>query len=81
MELAGDYAGASRVLHQVVDKDPENLEFLLRLGLVETASAKHAANAAEKQAHRDQAEHFLNEVLKRQPDNAIASRALEDVKR
>lgn len=81
MELSGDYAGASRVLHEVVDKDPDNLEFLLRLGLVETERSKHAATAPEKQAAREDAEHFLNEVLKRQPDNAIASRALQDVKR
>jgi tetratricopeptide (TPR) repeat protein len=81
LELGGDYAGASRVLHQVVKQDPENLEFLLRLGLVEVERAQHAASATEKAAARAEAERCLDQVLKRQPDNAIASRALQDVKR
>lgn len=81
LELGGDYAGASRVLHQVVKQDPDNLEFLLRLGLVEAQRVQHAASATEKAAARAEAERCLDEVLKRQPDNAIASRALQDVKR
>lgn len=81
LELTGDYAGASRVLHAVVEKDPENVEFLLRLGLLEAERSKHAAQASEKKAAADEAAHDLEEVLERQPDNAIASRALQDVRR
>jgi tetratricopeptide (TPR) repeat protein len=74
-QLAGDYAAADHTLRQVVDKDPDNVEFTLRLGLVNAERAAHS-HGAEKKTATEEAQKWLRKVLDAQPDNAIASRAL-----
>jgi len=79
-QLEGDYPAAERELRQVVEKDPENVEFTLRLGLLFTEQAQRARRPEDRRAASEEAEVWLLKVLEVQPDNALASRALQQVK-
>jgi tetratricopeptide (TPR) repeat protein len=79
-QLEGDFPAAERELRYVVEKDPENMEFALRLGLLFTEQTMKARKAEERRAASEEAEKWLLKVLKEQPDNALASRALQQVK-
>ncbi len=78
-QLEGDFPAADRELHVVVDKDPDNTEFLLRLGVLHTERFTKAKSADERKQASAEAAKWLAKVLEKQPDNAIASRALETV--
>jgi tetratricopeptide (TPR) repeat protein len=78
-QLEGDWPAADRELHLVVDKDPDNTEFVLRLGVLHTERFTRARTSEERTAASAEAIKWLAKVLERQPDNAIASRALETV--
>ena len=78
-QLEGDWPAADAQLHAVVDKDPENAEFLLRLGVLHTERFTKAKTADERNAASAEAAKWLAKVLEKQPDNTIASRALETV--
>ncbi len=80
LELQGDFAAAERELKVVLEREPENLECLLRLGLLYAARSAQAPSPAERRAAADQATGYLQRVLKLQPENALASRALEQVR-
>lgn len=60
---------------------PDDPEFLLRLGILHMERLKRASTAAEKQSATEQASHWLRETLRIQPDNVLASRALETLNR
>jgi tetratricopeptide (TPR) repeat protein len=77
MELGKDVIGADRELKKALELEPENLEFTARLGLLHAERYRSATKPAEKKAEREQAEKYLQDVLRRQPENAIASRTLE----
>lgn len=79
-QLEGDWPAADRELKAVMDKEPENLEFALRLGVLHTERFTKAKTAAEKEKAAEEAAKWLQQVLDAQPENAIASRALERVK-
>ncbi|NOK17162.1 tetratricopeptide repeat protein [Corallococcus carmarthensis] len=79
-QLEGDYAAAQRELKYVADKDPENTEFALRLGLLYTDEAQKARRPEERQKAVSEAERWLGKVLETQPDNAVASKALQVLK-
>ncbi|WP_075008630.1 tetratricopeptide repeat protein [Stigmatella aurantiaca] len=79
-QLEGDYPAAQRELLRVVDKDPENLEFTLRLGLLFTEQALRARTAESRRTSAAEAETWLLKVLEVQPDNVQASRALQQLK-
>jgi tetratricopeptide (TPR) repeat protein len=79
-QLEGDYPAAERELLQVVEKNPENIEFTLRLGLLYTEQAQRARRPEDRRAASEEAEKWLLKVLEEQPDNALASRALQQVK-
>lgn len=79
-QLEGDYPAAERELRRVVEKDPENLEFVLRLGLLFTEQAQRARTADSRRTASQEAEKWLQKVLEAQPDNALASRALQQLK-
>lgn len=79
-QLLEDWPGAERELKAVVDKDPENLEFQLRLGILNAEHFKKARTADEKKKAASDAEEYLKKVLEAQPDNAIASAALQIVR-
>lgn len=78
-QLEGDWPAADRELHLVVDKDAENAEFMLRLGVLHTERFTRAKTAEERKTASAEAAKWLSKVLEAQPDNAIASRALETV--
>ncbi|SET02950.1 Tfp pilus assembly protein PilF [Stigmatella erecta] len=79
-QLEGDYPAAQRELLRVVEKDPENLEFTLRLGLLFTEQALRARTAESRRTSAGEAEQWLLKVLEAQPDNVQASRALQQLK-
>ncbi|WP_224248987.1 tetratricopeptide repeat protein [Hyalangium gracile] len=79
-QLEGDFPAAERELKRVVEKDPENMEFALRLGLLYTEQALRTRKAEDRRATSEEAEKWLLKVLEEQPDNALASRALQQIK-
>jgi tetratricopeptide (TPR) repeat protein len=79
-QLEGDWPGADRELRRVVDKEPENMEFVLRLGMLHAERYLKARQPAEKKAASEEAAKWLTKVLEAQPENALASRALETIK-
>jgi tetratricopeptide (TPR) repeat protein len=79
-QLEGDYASAERELRRVVEKDPENMEFSLRLGLLFTEQALKASRPEARKKAAGEAERWLSKVLETQPENAVASRALQQLK-
>ena len=79
-QLEGDYAAAERELRHVVEKDPENVEFSLRLGLLFTEQSMKSTKPQARKAAAEEAEKWLSKVLEAQPENAVASRALQSLK-
>jgi len=80
-QLEGDWPAADRELHAVVDKDTEgeNVDFMLRLGVLHTERFTKAKTAEERKAAAAEAQKWLAKVLEKQPENELASRALETV--
>lgn len=79
-QLQGDWPAADRELRRVNEKDPDNVEIWLRLGVLHTERYGKAKAAGEKKAAADEAAKWLEKVLEAQPENALASKALERVK-
>ncbi len=79
-QLEGDWPAAARELKRVVDKDPENMEFVLRLGTLHAEWHLRSKQPTERKAAGDEARKWLTKVLEAQPENALASRALESIK-
>lgn len=79
-QLEKNWPAADRELHLVVDRDTENLEFVLRLGVLHAERFTHAKSATERVDAAKEATQWLEQVLAAQPENALASRALERVK-
>jgi tetratricopeptide (TPR) repeat protein len=79
-QLLEDWPGAERELKAVVDREPENLEFMLRLGILNAEHYKKARTPDEKKRAASEAESYLTKVLEAQPDNALASAALQIVR-
>ncbi len=80
LQLEGDWAGAERELRAVMERDPENVEFALRLGLLHTERAGKAPSEPARRSAREEAERWLRQVLEAQPENAVASRALASLR-
>jgi tetratricopeptide (TPR) repeat protein len=78
-QLQGDWPGADRELKRVVDKDAQNLEFVLRLGVLHAERCLKAKESTERKAAAAEARKWLAKVLEAQPENALASRALESI--
>ena len=76
LQLMGDFGGAEHELRLGLDKDPENLELKLRMGLLFTEARQKATTAEQRHRNSDEAAVWLREVLKVQPENVVASRAL-----
>ncbi|MFT3708532.1 MAG: tetratricopeptide repeat protein [Archangium sp.] len=79
-QLDGNWPAADKELHLVLDKEPENVEFMLRLGVLHTERYTKAKTPGERTAASTEASKWLTKVLEAQPENAIASRALERLK-
>lgn len=80
LQLAGDYPAAERELRRVLEKDAENVEFMLRLGLLNADRRNHASRPEERVRATEEAARWLRRVLELQPENAVASRALESLR-
>jgi Flp pilus assembly protein TadD len=81
LQLEGDWAGAERELMHVVEREPDNLEFTLRLGILFTEQARQSTRPEERREAKAKAEQWLGRVLEAQPENAVASRALQQLKK
>jgi tetratricopeptide (TPR) repeat protein len=79
-QLEKNWPAAARELQLVLDKEPENVEFMLRLGVLHTEHFTVAKSGAEREAAAKDATVWLQKVLEAQPENALASRALERLK-
>lgn len=79
-QLEGNWSGADRELRAELELRPDNLEAVLRLGLLHTEKYLKSKSAQDKQAAQTEASRWLEKVLEEQPENALASRALERVK-
>lgn len=79
-QLESNWPAADRELKAELEQRPDNLEATLRLGLLHTEKYLKVKTAAEKQAAQTEAAKWLEQVLEAQPENALASRALERVK-
>ncbi|MCA2979595.1 MAG: tetratricopeptide repeat protein [Myxococcaceae bacterium] len=79
-QLEANWPAADRELKAELARNPENLEATLRLGLLHTDKFLKAKLAADRQVARVEAAKYLEQVLEQQPENALASRALERVK-
>ncbi|MFL5321072.1 MAG: tetratricopeptide repeat protein [Myxococcaceae bacterium] len=77
LQAQGDFAAAEQELRKVLDRDPENVELQLRMGLLFADKKKQSSRPADREAANAEAEKWLHKVLDAQPDNAIASQALE----
>ncbi|HEY8210338.1 MAG TPA: tetratricopeptide repeat protein [Myxococcaceae bacterium] len=80
LQLSGDLAGADRELRAALALEPESLEFQLRLGLLHAERSLKARGEEERRQASQEAERWLRKVLDAQPENALASRALETLK-
>lgn len=80
LQLESNFLGADRELKLELERHPENLEAVLRLGLLHTEKYLKAKGDQERQAARAEATKWLEKLLEEQPENALASRALERVK-
>lgn len=74
-----NYVAAERELSHVLERDPGNLEFQMRIGLVAYERWRGSSRPEERRLAGDAAEKWLRKVLEAQPDNALASRALQDL--
>lgn len=79
-QLESNWPAADKELHAVLDREPENVEFMLRLGVLHTERFSKARTEDERKAASAEASRWLTKVLEAQPENAIASRALERLK-
>jgi tetratricopeptide (TPR) repeat protein len=79
-QLEGNWPAADRELKAELSQRPDNLEAVLRLGLLHTEKYLKVKPVAERQAAQAEASRWLEKVLEEQPENALASRALERVK-
>lgn len=77
LQLLEDWPAAERELQGIVDRDPENLEYVLRLGVLHAEHALKAREPSERKRAATDARKWLGQVLDKQPENAIASRAME----
>ncbi|MBX7117221.1 MAG: tetratricopeptide repeat protein [Myxococcaceae bacterium] len=73
----GDWPAAENQLQAALEKEPENIEFVLRMGVLHADRFQKARTPQEKQAASETARVWLKRVLDAQPDNTIASRALQ----
>lgn len=79
-QLEGNWPAADRELKAEHELRPENLEAVLRLGLLHTERYLKVKPQAERAAAQAEATRWLQKLLEEQPENALASRALERVK-
>lgn len=75
-----NWPAADRELKTMLSKDPDSVAFMLRLGVLHTERFLSTKDRLEKETAAREAAGWLRKVLDVQPENALASRALEQVK-
>ena len=80
LQLDGDLTGAESTLRDGLLGAPHNVDLLLRLGLLSLDLRARAATPQERSHAAEEAARCLREVLQIQPQNALASRALQSLK-
>ena len=73
-QLEGNWPAADRELKAVLDNDAENVEFMLRLGVLHTERFTKAKNAAEKKEAAAEASKWLEKVVPILLDEALPPR-------
>lgn len=79
-QLQQQWAAAEKQLERILETEPKSVEFKLRMGILHTEHFRKASTAAERKSASGKAARWLEQVLAEQPENAVASRALETVK-
>jgi tetratricopeptide (TPR) repeat protein len=80
LQLDGNWSAADRELRTEIDQHPNNLDAVLRLGLLHADKFVKVKSDKDRQAAKAEATRWLEKLLEEQPENALASRALERVK-
>lgn len=80
LQLQENFPAADRELRAILEKDPANVEFMLRLGVLHLERRNQAKNVSDRNEASREAEVWLRKVLEAQPENAVASRALESLR-
>lgn len=75
-QLQGDYAAARNALEEGLSQEPENVDLMLRMGLLFADRFEKTKVGAEKAESKREAAKWLRKVLDAQPENALASRVL-----
>ncbi len=79
LQLKGDFAGAERELRELLRREPESVEFKLRMGALYLDQRSRSSNARDRARAASEATLWLREVLKAEPDHPIASRGLQSI--
>jgi len=77
LQLDGDYTGADRELHRLLEMEPRNTDWMLQLGLLHLDEHAHTSSPERRARSRAEAIRWLREVLRVQGDNVTAASALE----
>lgn len=77
LQAQGDFAAAERELQSILDREPDNIDVQLRMGLLFADKKRQSSRPEERAKAGAEAERWLRKVLDAQPDNALASQALE----
>jgi Flp pilus assembly protein TadD len=79
-QLEKNWSEAAKHLEMAITPEDQNVEFMLRLGILHTEHFLQSTTKIERDAASLEAQKWLEKVLNEQPENALASRALERVK-
>lgn len=76
-QLQGNWPQAEAQLQAALAMAPDNMEFVLRIGVLHAERFQWARSVPEKKQASEAARFWLKKVLDAQPENTIASRALQ----
>lgn len=80
LQLQKDFAAAEKQLNDALALAPESVELQLRMGLLFADKKRQSVRPEDRTVASENAEKWLRKVLDAQPDNAIASQALDAVR-
>jgi len=79
LQLKGDFAGAERELREVLKREPDSVEFKLRMGALYLDQRSRSSNVRDRERATVEAAFWLRAVLKAEPDHPVASRGLQSI--
>jgi len=77
LQRQGNFEAADRELREVLKREPENVEFKLRMGELYLDKRNRSRVVRDREAAAKEAGHWFEQVLKTDPENAIALRSLQ----